>query len=348
MAVAAKIKFVQGMSTPPAGEALIGVVGVPVTASNEDSSNVETMEWEWVDAPPTSSIVPGIAYFGAPQDLIFLPDQSGGYLLHLTVVDAAGNRADSYLVFQVAEVGGYIIPPFQASAPMVNFGGQKRGWAKYLEILLRALIAAMGGGGTVTDVTGTAPIVSSGGATPDISYVPLSGVTGSRPGAPAVGEPYFDTTLVAPIWWNGAAWITASGGLSYAERSIFASNASTPNDSGSPLVLGTFKLDPNIWPATIGALTRVVKLKATLYTDNVAGAPVCKLRDLTGVVDVATITPAASTTPDEFEATLTVGNAAGNLRNDVVHVYEARLYRSGGTGVENVKCGNVRMDVTYI
>ena len=45
---------------------------------------------------------------------------------------------------------------------------------------------------------------------------PLSGVTGDRPVENiyvplAVGQPYFDTTLGLPIWWNGASWINASG-----------------------------------------------------------------------------------------------------------------------------------------
>ena len=37
------------------------------------------------------------------------------------------------------------------------------------------------------------------------------GVTGSRPGAPATGQPYFDTTLGQIIYWNGAQWVDAMG-----------------------------------------------------------------------------------------------------------------------------------------
>lgn len=39
-----------------------------------------------------------------------------------------------------------------------------------------------------------------------------SGTTAARPAAPAfVGQPYFDTTLGYPVWWNGATWVNASG-----------------------------------------------------------------------------------------------------------------------------------------
>ncbi len=42
-------------------------------------------------------------------------------------------------------------------------------------------------------------------------YVELNGVGGSRPGTPAIGQFYFDTTLVKPIWYSGSAWVDATG-----------------------------------------------------------------------------------------------------------------------------------------
>jgi hypothetical protein len=38
----------------------------------------------------------------------------------------------------------------------------------------------------------------------------LTGTTGNRPSA-QVGMEYFDTTLGYPVWWNGSAWIDATG-----------------------------------------------------------------------------------------------------------------------------------------
>jgi hypothetical protein len=38
-----------------------------------------------------------------------------------------------------------------------------------------------------------------------------SGPTASRPAASFTGQPYFDTTLGFPVWWNGSAWVNSSG-----------------------------------------------------------------------------------------------------------------------------------------
>lgn len=39
-----------------------------------------------------------------------------------------------------------------------------------------------------------------------------SGVTAARPTTLTTGYMYFDMTLGTPIWWNGIAWVDASGG----------------------------------------------------------------------------------------------------------------------------------------
>jgi hypothetical protein len=41
---------------------------------------------------------------------------------------------------------------------------------------------------------------------------PSSGVTLGRPTKPFLGEMYFDTTLGTAVWWNGASWVSPSGG----------------------------------------------------------------------------------------------------------------------------------------
>lgn len=135
MSVTARIKFVQGVSTPPAGEALIGVAGTLVTASSDANQNVDSWQWEWIDVPPGSGLVVGIASSGQVPTFSFTPPLNvpGGYHLHLTVRDSAGNAAEDFRVFQVPEYDGRIIVPFAALAPALNFGGQLRGWAKYEE-----------------------------------------------------------------------------------------------------------------------------------------------------------------------------------------------------------------------
>jgi len=64
-----------------------------------------------------------------------------------------------------------------------------------------------GTGISVTNAAGSISIASTG---------VQAGNTASRPAglAPAnVGRTYFDTTLGIPIWWNGAAWVNASGSV---------------------------------------------------------------------------------------------------------------------------------------
>ncbi|QPX71660.1 hypothetical protein [Bacillus phage SP8] len=39
------------------------------------------------------------------------------------------------------------------------------------------------------------------------------GTRAERPSNPAIGMMYFDTNLGLPIWWNGTAWINATGAL---------------------------------------------------------------------------------------------------------------------------------------
>lgn len=42
--------------------------------------------------------------------------------------------------------------------------------------------------------------------------IPDSGTTLQRPTLKLlIGQPFFDTTLGLPIWWNGKVWINASG-----------------------------------------------------------------------------------------------------------------------------------------
>lgn len=44
-------------------------------------------------------------------------------------------------------------------------------------------------------------------------YVTLNGATASRPTSSVLGQFYFDTTLGIPVWWNGTAFVDATGGV---------------------------------------------------------------------------------------------------------------------------------------
>lgn len=171
MSVFAKIKFTQLPSyDPPAGEALVGDAGLEVVCSNENNSNVETFSWEVIDAPPGSVVPLGVVAYGNVTTFSFVPDLPGGYHVHLTTIDLAGNKAEDFRVFQVPEPSGYLIPPFDAEAPALNFAGQKRGWAKPIEELLRFLLSGGSSGNWPTVGVGT-------GSSP---YTPPPGIIGIR------------------------------------------------------------------------------------------------------------------------------------------------------------------------
>lgn len=46
-----------------------------------------------------------------------------------------------------------------------------------------------------------------------VANFPGYGTTVQRPEDPGTGDLYFDTDLGLPIWWNGAAWVDATGGV---------------------------------------------------------------------------------------------------------------------------------------
>lgn len=159
MSVTASIKFVQGASLPPAGESLIGVLSTTVTVSSADNTDVATWEWSTIDKPPGSSAVP-LGIFSTANAFTFAPDVRGGYHFQLKVRDINGIESTQRRVFQVAETSGYVIPPFDAMGPSLNFSGNTRGWAKYLEELLRFTLASSGWV-SVYDVDFTGLAVSS-------------------------------------------------------------------------------------------------------------------------------------------------------------------------------------------
>jgi hypothetical protein len=70
--------------------------------------------------------------------------------------------------------------------------------------------------GTVTDVTGTAPIVSSGGVTPAISISPAT--TSAAGSMSAADKTKLDAQTTGTAtgqmqYWNGSAWVTLTAGI---------------------------------------------------------------------------------------------------------------------------------------
>src|SRR3546814_6342588 len=80
-----------------------------------------------------------------------------------------------------------------------------------------ALYSTSTGTLTTSPTSSFVGVVSAAHATDGVIHVsPDSRVTGSgttaaRPTTVTIGFLYFDTTLGIPVFWNGAAWVNASG-----------------------------------------------------------------------------------------------------------------------------------------
>lgn len=148
MTIAAVIQFTQGPNTAAPGTAVIGTMtDGAVTCASTANTGVHAYSWTMIDVPEGSAIPLGV--FSASQVTTFpQPDLRGGYLVQLVTSDEVGGSASALLSFQVLEASGRLIPSFKASDLATNFGGQKRGWAKYLTEWLKHL-----------DVLGAVPIV---------------------------------------------------------------------------------------------------------------------------------------------------------------------------------------------
>jgi hypothetical protein len=165
MPISAAIKFTQGVTTAPAGQALFGVAGQAVVVSNGNDQAVKLWTFEVVDAPPGSTVPVGVAQeLGVLRTFQFTPDLPGGYLIRLTVLDDAGDVATDVREFGVLRTSGRHIPSFKSTDAMLNYAGGKRGWSVFMEAWLTLLDSLNPGGGGVgnipalINVTGAVPV----------------------------------------------------------------------------------------------------------------------------------------------------------------------------------------------
>lgn len=205
MPLIASMFFTQGVTSSAPGVALIGTAGTPVTGANGPGSTsiIQNYEWTLIDCPSTSTLVPGFTQSGPTPTVTFTPDVAGGYLWQLKVSDQFGNFAKDLRTFQVLESSGRLIPPAYAPGSALNFGGQTRGWAKYIIDYLKQVDAGGGGGVSLAgDLLGT----GSTSGTPRVGG--LTGVAGVLAMA----------ATAAALVWNSAA-VTPSIGQQTASGS---------------------------------------------------------------------------------------------------------------------------------
>jgi hypothetical protein len=98
------------------------------------------------------------------------------------------------------------------------------------------------------------------------------------------------------------------------------------HNSDTPLIVGAFSFNPNNY--SLGKATVVFKFVVVIANGTTPLTTHIKLRNITDAEDVTTsiLNIVNSTTQTKYEATLTVGAAAGNLKNTGEKIYECRIY----------------------
>lgn len=142
------------------------------------------------------------------------------------------------------------------------------------------------------------------------------------------------------------------------ENEVGLSYAVTGATSDTPVVAGQRKVDLSPFPATLGGLSRVVRFAVDLENavHSAAYFTAADLRDVThgGVLvtgtDLDNSGEADRGAGNEFvSAPLTVGSAAGNLRDDVASIYAVRVAGDGITDpmTERAIMTHARLIVSY-
>ena len=113
--------------------------------------------------------------------------------------------------------------------------------------------------------------------------------------------------------------------------------------------MGGREIDMTPYPATLGGLTRSVRFIATIESSAPAVTATVKLQDLThGVVVTGTTLTSVSSIAEKVDSgPLTVGAAAGDIRDDVATMYEVDLQMTGGGVGSSVACINAYVIITY-
>lgn len=151
MAAIALLKFVQGATTGPDGEALYCTTGTQVDVSNVSNVDVASWQIDLLYTPPGSGVAVAtpLAFSNtatAPA-ASFTPDVAGCFRVRLTVYESAGrvgvSNVDIRNVIVRTSKHGWVLPPFQdlplplpllgSSEPgekpnELNVGGQALGW----------------------------------------------------------------------------------------------------------------------------------------------------------------------------------------------------------------------------
>jgi hypothetical protein len=118
--------------------------------------------------------------------------------------------------------------------------------------------------------------------------------------------------------------------------------------------IGGREIDVSAFPATINSQTRVIKFIVAIEATSSSSTTSIKLQDTTNNVAVTgttfTVDGSVSTNLTVFTSSpLTVGSSAGNIRNDVVALYEVQLAMpTGNVSSDRAICINARVEISYV
>ena len=170
------------------------------------------------------------------------------------------------------------------------------------------------------------------------------------------GAPINGTTVIQTMIGGASRWlktsIVAGGGGGGAPLPIFipfVATVATATVEGVFQRIGCLSLNMGLFPATIGALNRIVQFIAIFESSDVAITSTVKLKDVTNNVDVSFATfTTNSTIAAETSSVMTVGSAPGDIRDDVVAFYDVQLQMTGGGAPgTSVTCTNAYILIQY-
>ena len=127
---------------------------------------------------------------------------------------------------------------------------------------------------------------------------------------------------------------------------IFSGDLSTPETS--PVRFGTNRLSLVPFPATnsVGQ-TRQISFVVNIETTNPSAVGSARLQNIDDdeIVTGSTLTT-ISLLAQERRVVLTVGAAAGNLKDD--KMYEVVVFRTGGSASDSITVTNARLEIFYV
>ena len=132
-------------------------------------------------------------------------------------------------------------------------------------------------------------------------------------------------------------------------RSIIPGALDKSTVQASFVAVGTLSFDPTAFFAGSSQILRAIVFDTLVAVDPVGGLGLeIRLFNVTDgeVVTSTLLTSTSSVVERKVSVALTVGGAAGNIKNGL-RIYEVQLRRTGGGGADNVYCKAAQVNVSH-